>query len=239
MTALSRRRQKLIKTGLFESLQSSLALRLTREASLEEKEIWPEFFWAFASLARAGYQPVQALAALEQTYAQRQEPQGFKEHLKQGAKNRAEKDITVFLREAVRLGTHGYSLTKVLERIELTRAHSAVRLKELTACLTVSEHSGAPLAQVLENLARYCEKDIDAELARDSAMSAPVTTGKILSLLPLLGLALGILMGTDPLGVLFGSIPGAILALLGAGLAYSGRRWTRRLVAEAEEKEEL
>lgn len=211
---------------------------ISRSTTVEEKEIWPEFFWAFASLLNAGYQPTQAVEALQKTYEQRPVPQGLKEELEHRARREAEQDVLTFLHESHRVSSHGYSLTMVPERIELVREHSKLRIQELTACFAVSERTGAPLAAVLENLARYCEKDIDAELARESAMSAPVATGRILSLLPILGLGLGMLMGTDPLGVLFGSIPGAFLAVLGAGLALVGRRWIQRLVAEAEERGE-
>ena len=41
-------------------------------------------------------------------------------------------------------------------------------------------------------------------------------------------------MGSDPVGVLTGSILGALTGLLGLGLAFAGRRWTAALVHRAE-----
>ncbi|MCX4093628.1 type II secretion system F family protein [Nocardia sp. alder85J] len=51
-------------------------------------------------------------------------------------------------------------------------------------------------------------------------------TAAVLSALPLLGLALGELMGADPLGVLFGPGVGAVLLPLGTALACAGLWWT-------------
>lgn len=207
-----------------------------RKTSLEEKELWPEFFWAFSSLLKAGYLPVQALESLLTSYGRRPATVGLRARLEHGARCEAEVDLLGALSRAVELGRLGYPLAPAFTGGR--REYSVRRLAQFSACLQLTERTGAPLAAVIENLARYCEKDIDAELARDSAMSAPVTTGKILSLLPLLGLGLGILMGTDPLGVLFGSLPGGFLAVLGAALAFTGQRWTARLVREAEQGKE-
>ena len=41
-------------------------------------------------------------------------------------------------------------------------------------------------------------------------------------------------MGSDPVGVLTGSVLGALTGLLGLGLAFAGRRWTAALVHRAE-----
>lgn len=207
---------------------------LLRATSREEKEIWPEFFWSLAALLKAGYLPAQALETLLKSQPSTTAPQTLLQTLKEGASYLAHRDLKDFLEKAHRLGAHGYPLSPALDGLEPRRTHSRQRLAELGAVLAVAERTGAPLASLIEDLASYCEKDIDASLARESAMGAPTTTAKILSWLPLLGLALGILMGTDPLGVLFGSLPGAFLALLGAALALAGRRWTKRLVKQAE-----
>ena len=98
----------------------------------------------------------------------------------------------------------------------------------------MSESAGAPLATSLERAAEHAEERIDALLGRQSALAAPRATGRILSWLPLLGLGLGVLMGSDPVSVLTGSILGALTGLLGLGLAFAGRRWTAALVHRAE-----
>lgn len=123
---------------------------------------------------------------------------------------------------------------QLLENSARMRPHSRERLHDLQLSLRMSESAGAPLATSLERAAEHAEERIDALLGRQSALAAPRATGRILSLLPLLGLGLGVLMGSDPVGVLTGSILGALTGLFGLGLAFAGRRWTAALVHRAE-----
>ena len=123
---------------------------------------------------------------------------------------------------------------QLLENSTRMRPHSRERLHDLQVSLRMSESAGAPLATSLERAAEHAEERIDALLGRQSALAAPRATGRILSWLPLLGLGLGVLMGSDPVGVLTGSILGALTGLLGLGLAFAGRRWTAVLVHRAE-----
>lgn len=116
--------------------------------------------------------------------------------------------------------------------------HSRERMRDLSLSLRMSENAGAPLATSLERAAEHAEERIDAFLGRQSALAAPRATGRILSWLPLIGLGLGVLMGSDPLGVLTGSVAGALTGMLGLALALMGRRWTARLVRRAEEESE-
>ena len=123
---------------------------------------------------------------------------------------------------------------QLLENSTRMRPHSRERLHDLHLSLRMSECAGAPLATSLERAAEHAEERIDALLGRQSALAAPRATGRILSWLPLLGLGLGVLMGSDPVGVLTGSVLGALTGLLGLGLAFAGRRWTAALVHRAE-----
>lgn len=123
---------------------------------------------------------------------------------------------------------------QLLENSARMRPHSRERLHDLQLSLRMSESAGAPLATSLERAAEHAEERIDALLGRQSALAAPRATGRILSWLPLLGLGLGALMGSDPVGVLTGSVLGALTGLLGLGLAFAGRRWTAALVHRAE-----
>lgn len=123
---------------------------------------------------------------------------------------------------------------QLLENGIRMRPHSRERLHDLQLSLRMSECAGAPLATSLERAAEHAEERIDALLGRQSALAAPRATGRILSWLPLLGLGLGVLMGSDPVGVLTGSVLGALTGLLGLGLAFAGRRWTAALVHRAE-----
>ncbi|MFB8001663.1 type II secretion system F family protein [Nocardia sp. NPDC056000] len=59
-----------------------------------------------------------------------------------------------------------------------------------------------------------------------AALAGARATAAVLALLPLLGIALGQLMGAAPLRVLFASAAGAYLLPLGAALTCAGLLWT-------------
>ena len=151
---------------------------------------------------------------------------------------RCAEDIRRFMQALATVTSWGapahLACAQLLENSTRMRPHSRERLHDLQLSLRMSESAGAPLATSLERAAEHAEERIDALLGRQSALAAPRATGRILSWLPLLGLGLGVLMGSDPVGVLTGSILGALTGLLGLGLAFAGRRWTAVLVHRAE-----
>ncbi|WP_315431766.1 type II secretion system F family protein [uncultured Rothia sp.] len=151
---------------------------------------------------------------------------------------RCAEDIRRFTQALAALTSWGapahLACAQLLENGARMRPHSRERLHDLQLSLRMSESAGAPLATSLERAAEHAEERIDALLGRQSALAAPRATGRILSWLPLLGLGLGVLMGSDPVGVLTGSILGALTGMLGLGLAFAGRRWTAALVHWAE-----
>jgi len=103
----------------------------------------------------------------------------------------------------------------------------------LAAAWGVALESGAPLAGALGRVAESLRSLADADRQVDLAIAGPVATARIVALLPLLGLGMGMLIGADPLGVLIGTVPGALAGLGGVGLLVVGVRWNRRLVAAA------
>lgn len=151
---------------------------------------------------------------------------------------RCAEDILRFMQALATVTSWGapahLACAQLLENSTRMRPHSRERLHDLQLSLRMSESAGAPLATSLERAAEHAEERIDALLGRQSALAAPRATGRILSWLPLLGLGLGVLMGSGPVGVLTGSILGALTGMLGLGLAFAGRRWTAALVHRAE-----
>ncbi|WP_120521864.1 type II secretion system F family protein [Arthrobacter celericrescens] len=104
---------------------------------------------------------------------------------------------------------------------------------ELADCLDIAEASGCPLADIFGRYAAHLEAEDDAEAARQTALAGPKATVRLLSWLPVFGLALGTVLGVDPLGILLGNPFG--MAALGAGviLTVAGRMWSVRLVRAA------
>ena len=239
-----------------------LAGRIAGAASAEEMRMWPLMLRTLALNLRAGI-PLQEAVHANPGSGQLGESEPVSGAQKMPAKKttakkslrvrrtrgssplsddygqkRCAEDIRRFTQALATVTSWGapahLACTQLLENGTRMRPHSHERLYDLQLSLRMSESAGAPLATSLERAAEHAEERIDALLGRQSALAAPRATGRILSWLPLLGLGLGVLMGSDPVGVLTGSILGALTGLLGLGLAFAGRRWTAALVHRAE-----
>ena len=246
------------------SLRERWSERLAGPASAEEMRMWPLMLRTLALNLRAGIPLQEAVhtdpgsrqfgqsAQFGQFGQNEPVPDAGKTHAKKNARprrargpfskdygqKRCAEDIRRFTQALATLTSWGapthLACAQLLENSTRMRPHSRERLHDLQLSLRMSESAGAPLATSLERAAEHAEERIDALLGRQSALAAPRATGRILSWLPLLGLGLGVLMGSDPVGVLTGSILGALTGLLGLGLAFAGRRWTAALVHRAE-----
>ncbi len=244
------------------SLRERWAERLAGPASAEEMRMWPLMLRTLALNLRAGI-PLQEAVHADSGSGQIGEFGQFGENLQSGmgkthakknararrargispfpedyGQKRCAEDIRCFTQALATVTSWGapahLACAQLLENSTRMRSHSRERLHDLQLSLRMSESAGAPLATSLERAAEHAEERIDALLGRQSALAAPRATGRILSWLPLLGLGLGVLMGSDPVGVLTGSILGVLTGLLGLGLALAGRRWTAALVHRAE-----
>lgn len=104
-------------------------------------------------------------------------------------------------------------------------------LRGMAACWSVAAQSGAGLADGMDRVAALAgaRQRIGADL--DAEVAAPRATARILSLLPLLGLALGELLGAGPISWLLTSPVGWLCGALGAGLLLVGRVWSARIAA--------
>lgn len=247
--------------SLRERWSERIAERIAGAASAEEMRMWPLMLRTLALNLRAGI-PLQEAVHTDPGPGQIGEfaqfgqnelvPDAGKTHAKKNARarrvrgsfsedygqKRCAEDIRRFTRALATVTSWGapahLACAQLLENSIRMRPHSRERLHDLQLSLRMSESAGAPLATSMERAAEHAEERIDALLGRQSALAAPRATGRILSWLPLLGLGLGVLMGSDPVGVLTGSVLGALTGLLGLGLAFAGRRWTAALVHRAE-----
>jgi tight adherence protein B len=114
------------------------------------------------------------------------------------------------------------------------RLARSAEIRALGAALEVCEHSGAPMSSLLEGLASALRGLHDAAAARRSAFAGPRATGRILLGLPVAGIALGALLGADPVGTLVSTGPGRILLAAGSALTLGGWWWMRSLLRTAE-----
>ncbi|AZZ57232.1 pilus assembly protein TadB [Rathayibacter iranicus] len=93
--------------------------------------------------------------------------------------------------------------------------------------------SGAPVAAALNELAESLRELARARRDIEVALAGPSATGRVVSVLPVVALGLGALLGFDVLGVLVGTIPGLVCLVGGLGLMAAAHGWTRRLVRGA------
>ena len=107
-------------------------------------------------------------------------------------------------------------------------------LDALAGAWHVSETCGAPLAEVLDRVARGLR--FETELADDvrSTVEPARATGRLLAALPLLGLFLGAGLGADPVHVITSTLPGAASVAAGTALACVGVRWIDTTADRAE-----
>ncbi|MBO3083416.1 type II secretion protein F [Cellulomonas sp. zg-ZUI188] len=110
---------------------------------------------------------------------------------------------------------------------------AAQRARAVVAAARLSDELGAPLAGVLERIASAVAADAEAEGERGAALSGPRSTAQVLAWLPVLGVALGALLGADPVGVVLSGGIGTASAVLGIVLVGLGRWWTATLLSRA------
>lgn len=107
------------------------------------------------------------------------------------------------------------------------------RVRAVLAAARLSDELGAPLAGVLDRIASAVAADEAADGERRAALAGPRSTAQVLAWLPLLGLALGWLLGADPVEVVLAGGLGTASAVLGVAMLLLGRWWTAALLARA------
>ena len=139
------------------------------------------------------------------------------------------------------LPRHGFSRPKTASATDIQAAIAPTltsweqaSLTGLLAAVRFSEAVGAPLAEVLAGCADSLTEAANAARARKLALTAPKASATILGLLPLGGIALGSLLGANPLSAILAGGLGTISALTGVIALLTGMFWMFRLVAQAE-----
>ncbi|WP_227998101.1 type II secretion system F family protein [Nocardia australiensis] len=102
----------------------------------------------------------------------------------------------------------------------------AAELNGLADAWRVADYHGLALAELLSASRADLLGRIRFRGRTAAALAGARATATVLAALPLLGIALGQLMGAAPLAVLFTSSAGTVLLPLGAGLGCVGLLWT-------------
>ena len=106
-------------------------------------------------------------------------------------------------------------------------------LLDLARAWQVSSTTGAPMAPALEEVAAALASDESLRSVVSAELAAPRSTGKMMAVLPLVGVGLGYLLGGRPLQWLVAGPLGWACLLLGLLLAASGVLWIERLARAA------
>lgn len=106
-------------------------------------------------------------------------------------------------------------------------------LADLARAWRVSSSTGAPVAPALEEVATGLASDESLRSVVSAELSAPRSTGKVMAVLPLVGIGLGYLLGGRPLDWLVAGPLGWACLLLGLLLAAAGVLWIERLAGAA------
>jgi len=104
----------------------------------------------------------------------------------------------------------------------------------LAACWSVAAQQGSGLSVAVTRMAEQARVAEDIRVQLVSQMAGPRATARILMMLPLFGIAMGIMMGVDPLAWLLGTPLGLGCLALGIGLISLGYWWTSRIVQRVE-----
>jgi len=136
------------------------------------------------------------------------------------------------LRPAAAAAAHGGDVVAALRVASAQPGAGA--LADLAGAWHVAERAGAPLADVLDRVATAArdEAEVDREVQAEAAPAR--ATGRLMAVLPILGLSLGAGMGADPVHVLTGTVVGASCLAGGIALACAGIVWVDRIVASVD-----
>lgn len=126
---------------------------------------------------------------------------------------------------------------RLVERVRRARAgpraEDAAAAAAAAAC-RLARQTGAPLAEVIDVVVAGIAEAAEADELRRAALAGPRATARLLAWLPAGGVAMGMLLGADPLAVLLGGGVGSVCLVGGVALFVVGRRWVGGLVGAAE-----
>jgi tight adherence protein B len=137
----------------------------------------------------------------------------------------------VVLHEAQRTLALGGDVTAVWRR--QAEVDGLGGLRDLARAWQVGTRAGASLTGTLEQVAAGLTADMTLRSLVGSELAAPRATGKVMAVLPALGVGMGYLLGGDPLQWLARGLPGWTCLVAGVALACAGVLWIEALARRA------
>lgn len=109
----------------------------------------------------------------------------------------------------------------------------AADVERVARAWSLAERRGVPLAELLGQAHRDIRWRVRFSAGVRAQLAGPRATATVLTVLPLLGIGLGELIGADPIGVLRGGLIGQALLVVGVGLAAAGATWSDHILRSA------
>jgi tight adherence protein B len=109
----------------------------------------------------------------------------------------------------------------------------ATALGRVATAWQLAQRHGLPLSDVLDATRRDLEQRARFTRQVQARMTGPRSSALALSLMPALGIALGAVIGANPLAVLTGTILGQALLVMGVALLCAGIAWSARIMNRA------
>jgi tight adherence protein B len=118
-------------------------------------------------------------------------------------------------------------------RAVAARDRGLAGLARFASCWQVAVTSGASLAPAVDRVADALHDQIELSQALDASLAAPRATVRLLAALPVVGLALGGVLGARPLKFLLGAPAGLCCLVAAIGFDVAGVLWGRRIAHRA------
>ena len=131
---------------------------------------------------------------------------------------------------AARLGD---GVAPALRRGGASRPEISADIERIATAWALAERHGIPLADLLGRAHEDIRWRVRFAATVRAQLAGPRATAAVLTTLPLLGLALGQLIGADPVGVLRGGPLGQVLLVVGVALMAAGSAWSERILDSA------
>lgn len=106
-------------------------------------------------------------------------------------------------------------------------------MHRLATAWQLAQRHGLPLADVLDAVRHDLEQRARFTRQVQARMAGPRSSALALSVLPALGIALGMALGANPLAILTGTPLGQVLLVAGVALLCAGMTWSARITNRA------
>jgi len=108
---------------------------------------------------------------------------------------------------------------------------------QFEAIWAIAQVEGGSVAQAMKNLSHSFDAEAKHRRDLELAFAAPRATAKLVTLLPLFGLALAQMFGLNPIGAVATKPLAFVSLVLGAALLIGGRLWTSSILEKSRSDE--